>query len=217
VNFSWSYAWSILPALLRGAEVTLFATLGGMAFALAFGLAVAAAQFTGTTPRLLARSYMQFMRNTPLLVQLYYFYYILPAFGLRMSALATGILALGLNYGAYISEVYRAGLEAVPEGQWTAAAAIGMRPITAWRRVILPQALRRVMPVLGNYAIAMFKDTPLLMTISVVELVAAAKSAGDASYRYLEPFTIAGAIFLILSYPAGLGVRRFERWSRAHE
>ncbi len=150
---------------------------------------------------------VEFIRLTPLVVQLLFVYYMLPQF----SALQIGIAVLGIHYSTYMAEVYRAGIEAVPVGQWEAARALSLPSTRTWRAVILPQAVRRVVPALGNYAVSMFKDTPFLFTITVVEMVTAAQQFGARNFQYLEPLTLAGLIFLIASYPTSLLIRRLER------
>jgi polar amino acid transport system permease protein len=212
MKFDLSFALEILPALLRGAIVTAEATFGGMALALIGGLVLALGRRSRIPglPRLSA-SYVLFMRNTPLLVQIYFLFYVLPFAGIMFGALTTGILALGLNYSAYIAEVYRAGIDGVPQGQWEAARALDFSPGQTWSRVILPQALPPMLPVLGNYLIGMFKDSPLLATITVPEMFAAAEHIAGETYRYNEPYTLVGLIFLCLSYPASLAVRQLEK------
>jgi len=212
MKFDLSFALEIMPALLRGAIVTAEATFGGMALALVGGLVLALGRRSKIhgLPRLSA-SYVLFMRNTPLLVQIYFLFYVLPFAGITFGALTTGILALGLNYSAYIAEVYRAGIDGVPQGQWEAARALDFSPGQTWTRVILPQALPPMLPVLGNYLIGMFKDSPLLATITVPEMFAAAEHIAGETYRYNEPYTLVGLIFLCLSYPASLAVRQLEK------
>jgi len=211
MKFDLSFAIEILPALLRGAIVTAEATFGGMALALLGGLVLALGRRSKIPglPRLSA-SYVLFMRNTPLLVQIYFLFYVLPFAGITFGALTTGILALGLNYSAYIAEVYRAGIDGVPQGQWEAARALDFSPGQTWTRVILPQALPPMLPVLGNYLIVMFKDSPLLATITVPEMFAAAEHIAGETYRYTEPYTLVGLIFLCLRYPDSLAVRPLE-------
>jgi polar amino acid transport system permease protein len=142
---------------------------------------------------------VEFIRSTPLLVQIYFLFFVLPDFGIRLSPLTTGVLALGLHYSAYTAEVYRAGIEGVPKGQWEAAIALNMKPWRIWHAVILPQALPPVIPAMGNYLVAMFKDTPMLAAITVLELLQTAKLIGAESFRYLEPLTLVGLLFLAIS------------------
>jgi polar amino acid transport system permease protein len=161
--------------------------------------------------------FVEFVRSTPLLVQLYFLYFVFPiAFHITLSSLVTGVLGLGVHYATYTSEVYRAGIDAVPRGQWEAATALSLPRRRVWTAVILPQAIPRVLPALGNYMISMLKETPLLLSIGVLDLVGRAQQAGSEAYRYVEPYTIAGVFFLVLSYPASVLVRRLERRVRQH-
>ena len=154
---------------------------------------------------------VEFIRDTPLLVQLYFLYFVLlPSVGLSWSALLTGIIGIGINYSAYTAEVYRAGIEGVARGQWEAATALNFSSMQTWTSVILPQAVPKVIPALGNYLIAMFKDTPILSSIGVVEMLARAEIIGSQTFRYLEPITLVGVLFLILSYPSSRLVARLE-------
>lgn len=208
VDWSWQRAADALPVLLEGFRITLLATVLGFVVAAVLGLVVAVAR--RSLPKVLATALsavVQFIRLTPLVVQLLFVYYLLPQF----SALQIGIAVLGIHYSTYMAEVYRAGIDAVPKGQWEACRALSLSPMRTWRAVILPQAVRRVVPALGNYAVSLFKDTPFLFTISVVEMVTAAQQLGARNFQYLEPLTLAGLIFLIASYPTSLLVRRLER------
>ncbi len=213
--FDWSYAWDILPQLGRALVVTLQATALGMALALTFGLVLALAR--RSRHRVVAwpaAAIVEFVRSTPLLVQMFFLFYVLPVAGAQMSPLATGVIALGIHYAAYCSEVYRAGLEAVPRGQWEAAAALNLGRWRTLRAIVLPQAIPPVVPALGNYLVAMFKDTPLLSAITVVELLQTAKLIGSETFRYAEPITLVGALFLVLSLASAAAIRWTERCLR---
>ena len=135
----------------------------------------------------------------------------MPEFGLRMTPFMTGVIALGVHYGMYTSEVYRAGIDSVPQGQREAARALGLTPTSTILRVVLPQAIPPVIPALGNYIVAMFKETPLLSTITVLELLYTAKNLWAETFRYVEPFTLVGLFFLVVSLAAAAGVRLLER------
>lgn len=215
--FDWSYALEILPTLGAALVVTIQATVLGMLVAVTLGMALALLRRSRL--RLVswpAAFVIEFVRSTPLLVQMYFLFYVLPLTGLRMSPLATGVLALGLHYAAYCAEVYRAGIEAVPRGQTEAAIALNL---PRWRTavdVVLPQAIPPVVPALGNYLVAMFKDTPLLSAITVVELLQQSKMLGSATFRYTEPLTLVGALFLALSLLAAWGVRGLETRLQRH-
>lgn len=210
--FDWAFALQIAPQLARAALVTVQATLAGMLIALVLGLALAIARRARLRAvRLAAAAFVEFVRSTPLLVQIYFLYYVLPGTGVRLTAFATGVIALGLHYAAYCSEVYRAGLEGVPRGQWEAAAALNMSPAQTYLRIVIPQAIPPVVPALGNYLIAMLKDTPLLSAITVLELLQTAKVIGAETFRYTEPLTLVGLLFLVVSLAAAGGVRALER------
>ncbi|MCB1049897.1 MAG: ectoine/hydroxyectoine ABC transporter permease subunit EhuD [Acidobacteria bacterium] len=198
--WDWSYTWQILPAFGSALLVTFQALLGGYMMALILGLVWAVLRIAAPAGLALAVAVgVEFVRSTPLLVQLYALYFIGPRFGLALSPLLTGILGLGLHYSAYLAEVYRAGIEAVPRGQWEAASVLSFPTRTLWWRVIFPQAIPPMLPTLVNYAIAMLKETPLLSAIAVVELLQVAKQVGSQHFRYLEPMTLVGLIFLVLS------------------
>jgi polar amino acid transport system permease protein len=206
--WSWERAAEALPFLLEGFQITLLATVLGMVIAAILGLVIA----------LLRRSKHrwismpvgaanEFIRQTPLLVQLVFAYYLFT----QISPLQIGIAVLGIHYATYLSEVYRAGIEGVAPGQWEATRALSMGPVRQWQAVILPQAIRSTLPALGNYAVSMFKETPYLFAISVVELVTAAQQFGARNFQYLEAITLAGLIFLIASYPTSLLIRKLEK------
>ncbi|HEY0573504.1 MAG TPA: ectoine/hydroxyectoine ABC transporter permease subunit EhuD [Pseudonocardia sp.] len=210
--WDWGYAFEVLPQLLQALLVTLEITLLGSVVALLLGLLIAVLR-QAHIPVLdqVLWAFVEFVRSTPLLVQVFFLYFALPRFGITLSALTVGVIGLGVHYATYTSEVYRAGIEAVPKGQWEAATALSLSRSRTWTGVILPQAIPRVVPALGNYVISMFKEVPLLLAISVVEVVSKAQEIGSQTFRFTEPFTIAGLLFLVLSYPASMLVRRLER------
>lgn len=210
--WDWEFSVAILPEILRGLGVTLLAVFCGTAIALTLGLVWATARRSGS--RFVSwpvATFVEFVRSTPVLVQIYFLYYVLPSLGVVLSPLVAGVIALGLHYSCYTSEVYRAGINAIPRGQWDAARALNFSRWKSYRHIILPQAIPPIIPALGNYVIAMFKDTPLLSAITVLEILQRAKIVGNETFRYLEPFTIVGVIFLILSLVSGLAVTRLER------
>lgn len=131
--------------------------------------------------------------------------------GIAASALTTGVIAIGLHYSTYTMQVYRAGIEAVPPGQWEAATALSLPLRRTWTSVVLPQAVRRVVPALGNYVVAMLKDTPLLMTITVLEMLGEARLYSQEHFQFTEPLTVIGVAFIVISFPASLLVRTLER------
>jgi polar amino acid transport system permease protein len=213
--WDWSYVWQILPELARAAVITIEATLLGFALAAALGLLFALLRMS-RNPWIAnpITGFIEFVRGTPVLIQIFFMFYVLPQFGITMPALLTGVLALGLHYATYCSEVYRAGLENIPRGQWEAATALNLTPYRTFKDVIIPQAIPPIAPALGNYFIAMFKETPLLSAIAVVELMQTAKILGSFSFRYLEPMTLVGVFFLAMSLIASLLNQQVERWLR---
>lgn len=207
-----SFAISIIPALLQGLWVTVEITLLGTLIALVLGLVVAVVRYSKIpVVSQLFGSYVQFVRGTPLLVQAYIAFFALPSYGIAFGALTTGIVVIGVNYSAYMAEVYRSGVNDVPRGQWEAATALSLPIGRTWLRIVLPQAIRSVVPMLGNYLVQMFKDSAVLFAISVYELMGHALAIGSSSYRYLEPLTIAGVLFLIVSYISSQLIRLLER------
>ncbi len=212
MTWDWEFARDILPDLLRGLIVTIQATLVGSVAALVLGLVLALLRRSSLLPvRLATKAFIEFVRSTPLLVQLYFLFFVLPTLGVTLSGFQAGVIGLGVHYATYTSEVYRAGIEGVPRGQWEAATALNLPTSRVWRSVILPQAIPRVLPALGNYVIAMFKETPLLSAITVFEMLAEAKAISSQTFRSLEAFTLVGVLFLLVSLPAAFAVRRLER------
>ena len=209
--WDWDFTFQILPDLLRAFLVTVQATILGMSLALVLGLVWAILRRARYRIISMPVFWMvEFVRSTPLLVQIYFLFFVFPDFGIRLSPLTTGVLALGLHYSAYTAEVYRSGIEGVQKGQWEAAVALNMRPWHMWRAVILPQAIPPVIPALGNYLGAMFKDTPMLAAITVLELLQTAKLIGAETFRYLEPLTLVGLLFLAISLLSSRFIRHLE-------
>lgn len=212
MDWDWQFTWQILPTLLEGAKITVIATLLGFVLAAVAGLALA---FLRRSPNKLvsgpATGFVEFVRGTPLLVQLYFLFYILPEVGITLSPLVAGVVGLGLHYATYTSEVYRAGIDNVDKGQWEASKACNLTIGQTWQHIVLPQAIKPMIPALANYLIAMFKETPLLSAITVVELMNQARSIANYNYRYVEPITMVGVFFLIISLISVVGIKYLER------
>lgn len=202
---------SIMPRLLEGFWLTIQITALGFVISLVVGLLVAVLRYL-RIPVIshLATFYVSFIRGTPLLVQAYIAYFVLPYAGLSFDPLPTGIVVLGLNYSAYTAEVYRSGIEQLPKGQWEAGKALSLPGGRMWIRIVVPQAIRPIIPVLGNYLIMMFKDSAILSSITILELMGTSMQIGSNFYRYLEPITIAGLLYLAVSFPCSLLIRRLE-------
>jgi len=213
--WDWAFAWSILPQLLAAAVYSVFATVLSFVGALAVGLPLALARDARRRPlRMASGAFVEAIRSTPILTQVYFLYFVLPTIGIVLPALFGGVLALSLHYGTYVSEAYRAGIASVGQGQRNAAAALGLSERTAFFTIVLPQAIPPIVPALGNYLIALFKETPLLSAIAIVELLQTAKLIGSETFRYNEPITLVGLILLALSLLSATLLRRVERWTR---
>ncbi|MEU0059228.1 MULTISPECIES: ectoine/hydroxyectoine ABC transporter permease subunit EhuD [unclassified Streptomyces] len=212
MNWDWSAVSDFMPMFWDGLLVTLQALVLGSLISFSLGLVWALLMRTPTRwVQWPVGVVTEFVRDTPLLVQLFFLFYVLPEWGVTLSALATGVLAIGLHYSTYTMQVYRAGIDAVPPGQWEAATALNLPRTRTWRAVILPQAVRRVVPALGNYVIAMLKDTPLLMTITVLDLLGRARLFSQEHFQFTEPLTVIGVAFIVISYLASLLLRTLER------
>jgi len=211
-EWRWDFAYEILPKMLWATLNTIMAAGIGYAIAVVVGLIFLVGQ---RTPykfiNITVRELVEFIRSTPLLIQLFFLYFVGPQFGIVLSAWVTAMITIGLHFGTYLSEVYRGALEGVPKSQWEACRALNFTTLYTYRRIVLPQAFPIAIPGMGNYLVGIFKDTPLLSTIGVAELFHAATSVGGEHYRYLEPYSMVGIIFLILSIPAAMGIRKLER------
>jgi polar amino acid transport system permease protein len=209
--WSWSYTFEILPALAKASIVTIEATLIGFALAVLLGLVIALLRLTVPRLTLPLSIAVELIRSTPLLIQIFFLYFVLPDFGLVLDAFTAGVLAIGIHYATYCSEVYRSGFENIHRGQWEAAVALNLGSWTVLRDVIIPQAIPPVVPALGNYLVAIFKETPLLSAIAVLELMQTAKIMGSETFRYTEPITLVGAFFLLMSLVSAVLIRAVER------
>lgn len=211
-KWEWSAVDHFWPAFWDGVGTTLEVVALGSLISFGLGLVWALA-FRAPTRfvRWPVGLVTEFIRTTPLLVQLFFLFYVLPEWNIEFSTLTTGIVGIGLHYSTYTAQVYRAGIDAVPVGQWEAATALSLPRTRTWLAVILPQAIRRVVPALGNYVIAMLKDTPLLIGIGVLEMLNRARIEGSETFRYTEPLTVVGIAFILIAYPASLAVRALER------
>ncbi|MBB4226670.1 ectoine/hydroxyectoine ABC transporter permease subunit EhuD [Rhizobium mongolense] len=219
MEWDWDFVWQIMPTLIEGFKITILATVLGAVVAAILGLAIALVRRSPITAVSHGVGFLsEFIRGTPLLVQLYFIFYVLPDISIRLAPLVAGVIGLGLHYATYTAEVYRAGIENVPRGQWEAAKATNLTTRQAWIHVILPQAIPPMIPALANYFIAMFKETPLLSAITVLELMNQAKSIANSNYRYIEPMTLVGIFFLAISLISVIGLRWLEeRYARTED
>ena len=211
-EWRWDFAIEILPNMLWATLNTILAAGIGYAIAAIVGLLFLLGQRTPIKiVNIINREIVEFIRSTPLLIQLFFVYFVLPQFGITLSAWVCGMITIGLHFGTYLSEVYRGALEGVPKTQWEACRALNFSTFYTYRKIVLPQAFPIAIPGMGNYLVGIFKDTPLLSTIGVAELFHAATAVGGYHYRYLEPYTIVGLIFLTLSIPAAMWIRKIEK------
>ena len=211
-EWRWDFAIEILPQMLWATLNTILAAGIGYAIAAVVGLLFLLGQRTPIKiVNMINREIVEFIRSTPLLIQLFFVYFVLPQFGITLSAWVCGMITIGLHFGTYLSEVYRGALEGVPKTQWEACRALNFSMFYTYRKIVLPQAFPIAIPGMGNYLVGIFKDTPLLSTIGVAELFHAATAVGGYHYRYLEPYTIVGIIFLTLSIPAAMWIRKLEK------
>lgn len=211
MEWDWEFSIQILPQLWEGVKVTIQATILGTMIAMTLGLVLAIARRSVNV--WISRPvgfFAEFIRGTPLLVQLYFLFYILPDLGLLLSPLTAGVVGLGLHYSTYTAEVYRTGIDAIPSGQWEASKATNLTTNQTWIHIIIPQAIPPMIPALANYFVAMFKETPLLAAITVLELMNQARSVANYHYKYVEPMTMVGVFFLAVSVPSVILLRKLE-------
>jgi polar amino acid transport system permease protein len=203
MTFDWSVVWQHGDALIAGTATTILLTVATMAIAVPCGIVVAILRLYGWAPvRALAAAYVEFFRNLPLILVVFWAFYVLPILtGLGLPPLATGLAALALNVTAYNAETFRAGINSIRRGQVEAAMALGMNRVQALRRVVVPQALRRILPVLASTWVSLFKDTSLVSVIAVTELAYVSMQIRAQSFRVLEMLTAMAAIYWLLGYP----------------
>ncbi len=198
--------------LLQGLGLTVGMALVVMALSLVCAIPVALGRMSRSwLIRVPTDIYVEVMRTTPLILQLTYIYYVLPQAGIRLGPLTAGVIGLTLHCSAYIGEVYRSGINGVALGQHQAAEALGMTHLLAFRRIILPQALRIVVPVLGSYTITIFKDTALTSVMSVQELMFTGEIISARTYQYFTMYTLTALLYIAVGYPSALLVARIER------
>jgi polar amino acid transport system substrate-binding protein len=204
---------SYIPILItQGAPMTLLISVLGMALAVAFGLVLALTNLYAPWPAAwAARAYIEVFRGTPLLIQLYLIFYGLPNIGIKLSPLVAAVVGLGLNYAAYEAENYRAGIQSIPKGQMEAALSLGMTRWQALQHVIVPQALRLVIPPVTNDFIALFKDSSIVSVITMVELTKVYGQLASTYYDYIGVGILTAAIYFLM----GLPFVRLARWVEA--
>jgi polar amino acid transport system permease protein len=203
---------TFLPSLLQGALLTIAVSLLSFGMALVLGLATGLARISRLKVlRVVAACYIQFIRGTPLLLQLFFIYYVLPYVGIVLTPFVSGAMGLTLNYAAYMAEVFRSGIQAIPKGQWEAGASVGMSRRLMLRRIILPQAVRIIVPSIGNFFVSIFKDSALVSVITMRDLMFSGQLLASATYKHFEIFTMVAVIYFMISYPTA----KFVEWVEA--
>lgn len=200
------------PILLEGAWATILVTLGSLVLSTLLGLIWALMRISGN--RWLDRTaivFINFIRGVPIIVQLFYIYFVMPDFGVSLTAMQAAIIGLGIAYSAYQAENFRAGIEAIDHGQVEAAQSIGMGWFLTMRRVILPQAFRIVLPPYGNTMIMMLKDSSQASTITVAELALQGKLIAASTFKNTTVFTLVAVFYLVMCIPLILLVARLEK------
>jgi His/Glu/Gln/Arg/opine family amino acid ABC transporter permease subunit len=203
MNLDWSVVWNHRSELLHGALLTVLLTVLTMAVAVPAGIVLALMRLSNSKPlALISQCFVEFFRNLPLILVVYWAFYVMPVFlHIEFSAFTTGLVALCLNVSAYNAETFRAGINSIRKGQTEAAIAVGMSRWQAMRQVVIPQAWRRVLPVLASTWVSLFKDTSLVSVIAVGELAHVALQIRSSTFRVLEMLTAMAVIYWLMGYP----------------
>ena len=200
------------PFIIGGTWITILLSVTSILFATALAILGAIGRLSENAFINGAASlYVSLVRGTPLLVQIYFVFFALPQFGIVLPSIPAGIIALSFNYGAYMTEIFRAGIQAVPRGQREAAESLGMPERLVMRRIVLPQAFRIIIPAIGNDFVAMIKDSALVSTIAVQELLWRAKTVGTQAFRTLETLLIAAVVYWLLTIVFSYFQEKLER------
>jgi polar amino acid transport system permease protein len=208
----WERIREYMPDLLEGAVITLKVAWLSLALGTLIGIAVAmTSRSRFMAVRTVTAVYVQVGRAVPEIVQVFIWYFVLPDYGIVLSPFSAGVIAIGVAFGPYLGEVFRAGVEAVPRTQWEASQVLGLSRLQIWRRIVFPQAFRTVAPVYTGYFISIFKATALLSFISLREVFGVARNLAALNFRYIELFTIVMIIYLLMGIPAVLLMRAVER------
>lgn len=211
MGFDLDFAISTVPIILGALGTTLAVAMLSCCGAAVNGFALELLRRSGGMGGLTTSFVIDFIRSTPILAWLYFLYFVLPFYGVRIDAMTTGILGLSLYYSGYLAEVFKAGIDAIPKGQAEAARALSISRRDTVLYVIAPQMLRNIAAPLGNYFVSILKATPYLAVLAVPEMLGRAFDIASETYRYAEPLTVAGLIFLALALLVSHGVRRMEK------
>lgn len=205
--------WAEFPRLLHGAAVTVEVTVAAMLVSAAVGLLVGIVRLNPRrrAPYAVASAYVAFIRGTPLLVQLFLLFFGLPQFGILLPAVLCGIVGLGIYSGSYVSEVVRGAIQSIDKGQIEAARSLGMSSAQAMRKVVLPQAFRRMLPPLGNEAIALIKNSSLVSLLTIDDVMREGQRIISVSFRALEVYLVVALVYFVLTNAANQILRYLER------
>lgn len=212
-TFDFTIVLNNVPFLLSGIYYTILISLIALALGVLVGAIAALMRLSGSrTARYVSIAYIEFFRDTPLLVQVMWFFFALPILlDIQISAIVAATLALGLNAGAFLAEIFRAGIQSVPVGQVEAAKALGLHSWSVFRLIVAPQAMRIVLPAVGNSFISLIKDSSLASVIAVAELMRRADEINTRTYRPLEVYTVVAVVYFVLTFTTSLALSALER------
>lgn len=212
MSLDFSVITPYLPMLLAGAWFTVKASLCSVAIGSFFGLIIGALRVVPFAPiRALAAAYIYIIRGTPLLIQLFLIYFGLPSLGINLSAFSAGVIGMAVNSSGYVGEIVRGGIEAVPKGQWEASKMLGLSYFQSMKSIILPQAIRNMLPAIGNEFVTLIKESSLLSTLAITELTMAGQQVRSVTYASFETFIAVGLVYLCLTSFTSLALQQVER------
>jgi polar amino acid transport system permease protein len=217
MGFDFAFALSLMPGIARSAVTTVWITLASSVVAVFVGFGLELLRRLHPVADRVLTPFVDFLRITPILALMYFLYFVLPFHGIRLPALLIGIATLSLHYAGYLAEVFKGAINAIPSGQFEAAAALGLRRWHTSLLVVLPQVLRNAAPAASNYVLSILKSTPYLAVIAVPEMLGTALDAAADSFRYVEPMTVVGLMFLLFCFVTARGIDRFHQYLRARD
>ena len=217
MGFDFSLVIPRMGLFMRGALVTVETSILSLLFGVILGVGIGILRVIPFKPsQILAACYIYVIRGTPALTQLFFIYFGLPTIGINLSGMASGVLGLSLNSAGYVGEIVRGGIESVPAGQWEASRVLGLSYVKSMRFIILPQAVRSMLPALGNEFVTLIKESSLLSTLAITELTMAGQQVRSVTYASFETFIVVGAIYLAMTTITGFALRQVEKkWNVA--
>lgn len=210
MTFDFGLAVSIIPEIAKSLKMTIVVTLLSCSLASSLGFCLEITRRSSASMRYIMRFVIDFIRSTPILVQIYFLFYVLPVWGIKLPALVVGVAAFSVYYSGYLAEVFKAGIDGIARGQFEAAKALGLNRLQAVILVVAPQMLRNIAAPMGSYFISIFKSTPYLAVIAVPESFGSALDIAADTFRYGEPMVAVGAIFLSIALGLSWLIRRLE-------